>query len=146
MLRYSLPLLLLFLTIWNSSAFSRECYPGDDRENCSTTKSSASKQKDAQRHNDQSSLYGRIAAIRASDAQSAAELVSEGSILFALDQKKLNGPKYADESFKFSLMGEFRLAIRSGSKALYLARLIHRREGLGAEVSPIFMQTRLAVG
>ncbi len=64
----------------------------------------------------------RVAEIRALDAQNASMLSEEGGLLYSFDRTKLSGPKYCGLAIEYARVGEFRQAIRSASKALFLGR------------------------
>jgi CHAT domain-containing protein len=62
----------------------------------------------------------KTAGIRATDVESAAQLMSDGQILYGADTTKKTGYQYCTLSFGLAEEGEFRRAIREASKALYL--------------------------
>ena len=69
-----------------------------------------------------SSMLRRVAEIRASDARSAAELVEEGGLLRQLTGDRSTGLELCGLAVQYALAGEFRLAIRSATMALYVGK------------------------
>jgi CHAT domain-containing protein len=64
----------------------------------------------------------RAAEMRAAEVELAAKLAAEGQDLYVRDDHKRPGYEYCSRAGKLSERGEFRLAIREASKALYLGQ------------------------
>jgi tetratricopeptide (TPR) repeat protein len=64
----------------------------------------------------------QIAEIQALEVESAARLAMEGQIGYQSDIVKKDGYQYCGDSFSLADRGEFRLAIRAASKALFLGQ------------------------
>ncbi len=62
----------------------------------------------------------RAAEIRVAEVELAAKLAAEGQVLYARDEQQAPGKDYCSRARKLAERGEFRLAIREASKALYL--------------------------
>lgn len=63
----------------------------------------------------------RAAQTRLEDTDTLLALTSEGAILYAQDEVKLNGYQYCSQAVALAEAGEFRQSIRAASKALHLA-------------------------
>ena len=63
---------------------------------------------------------GKVADIRAMEAESAARLTAKGEILYDADSRKQNGYDYCSLAYDLSEQGALRQAIRMASKAPYL--------------------------
>ncbi|MBY4595617.1 CHAT domain-containing protein [bacterium BD-1] len=63
----------------------------------------------------------RAAQTRLADVDTLVALTSEGAILYAQDEVKLNGYQYCSQAVALAEAGEFRQSIRAASKALHLA-------------------------
>src|SRR6266478_5186612 len=64
----------------------------------------------------------QIAEIQALEVESAARLAMEGQVGYQSDIVKKDGYRYCGDSFSLADRGEFRLAIRAASKALFLGQ------------------------
>ena len=63
-----------------------------------------------------------MAEARMREMETLAKLTSEGRSLYEDDEQKLNGYRYCSNSAAFAERGEFRLAVREASKALFLGQ------------------------
>ena len=90
----------------------------------SATKSAAPRPGDAPRYFDPAAraLASVTAEARLRDMETLARLTAEGRSLYDDDDRKLNGYQYCSNSAGLAERGEFRLAIREASKALFLGQ------------------------
>ena len=63
-----------------------------------------------------------VAEARVRDMETLAQLTTEGQALYDADLQKRTGYQYCTIAFGLSSRGEFRLAVREASKALFLGR------------------------
>ena len=63
-----------------------------------------------------------LASIRAQDVETAAQIATNGQLLYSADPSKLDWGKYCKQAHKLADAGNFRAAVREASKAFFLGQ------------------------